>query len=252
MSTGASKNGSEASSRVWPIFATTHWSVVRAAGQSDSTQASDALQQLCSVYWYPLYAFVRRQGHSSQDAEDLTQEFFARFLAKQYFGRADPALGRFRNFLLASLKHFLSEQWRQVCRLKRGGGQSLISWDSQTAEQRYRTEPADPVTPEIVYDRRWALTLLERALARLDEEQSAAGNGQVFARLRDYVWGENSGTGYDEVAARLGISAGALKVMVHRLRQRYRKLLREEVAHTVATPEEIDEELRYLARVIRG
>jgi RNA polymerase sigma-70 factor (ECF subfamily) len=140
--------------------------VVVAAGQLDSPQAQAALEVLCRSYWYPLYAFVRRQGHEAPDAEDLTQEFFARFLAKEYFGRADPARGRFRNYLLACLKHFLSEQWRRAGRLKREGGQTIVSWDSQTAEERYQSEPEDPVTPEKVYDRRWALTLLERALAR--------------------------------------------------------------------------------------
>jgi len=182
----------------------------------------------------------------------LTQEFFARFLAKEYFGRADPARGRFRNFLLASLKHFLSEHWRQAGRLKRGGGQTLISWDSRTAEERYQSEPADPLTPEKIYDRRWALTLLEQALARLGEEQSAAGKREAFALLKEYLWGEGSGTGYAEMAKRLGMTEGALKVTVHRLRQRYRELLREEVAHTVAAVHEIDEELRYLVAVIRG
>ena len=233
-------------------FATTHWSVVMAAGKGDSAQGADALEGLCRTYWYPLYAFVRRQGYGAHDAEDLTQEFFARFLAKEYFGRADPALGRFRNFLLACLKHFLSEQRRQAGRLKRGGGQTVISWDSQTAEERYQSEPADPITPEKVYDRRWALTLLEQALARLGEELSAAGKHEVFAQLKDSLWGEGGGAGYAEVAARLGLTEGALKVTVHRLRQRYRAVLREEVANTVATVHEIDEELRYLVAVIRG
>ena len=137
-------DGVEPSSRPPGLFATTHWSVVLAAGRADSPAAAQALEQLCRTYWYPLYVFVRRQGHEAHDAEDLTQEFFARFLAKEYFGRADPALGRFRNFLLACLKHFLSEQWRQAGRLKRGGGQTLVSWDSQTAEERYQSEPADP------------------------------------------------------------------------------------------------------------
>jgi len=235
-----------------PVFATTHWSVVLAAGQQQSPQATEALEKLCRTYWYPLYAFVRRQGHNPEDAQDLTQEFFARFLAKEYFGRADPALGRFRNFLLACLKHFLSEQRRQAGRLKRGGGQTIVSWDSQTAEERYQSEPVDPVTPERVFDRHWALTLLERTLARLADEQSAAGKQEVFDRLRDYLWGERSGAGYAAMAGRLGLTEGALKVTVHRLRRRYRELLREEVAHTVAAVHEIDEELRYLITVIRG
>lgn len=223
-----------------------------AAGKGDSAQAAAALEQLCRTYWYPVYAFVRRQGHEAHDAEDLTQEFFARFLAKEYFGRADPAIGRFRSFLLACVKNFLSEQRRQARRLKRAGGQTIISWDSQTAEERYRSEPADPVTPEKVYDRRWALTLLETVLARLADEQSAAGRQRVFAQLKEYLWGEARQTGYAEMAERLGMTEGAVKVTVHRLRRRLRDLLREEVAHTVATGEETDEEMRHLIAVIRG
>src|SRR5512136_1115066 len=162
-----------------PLFATTHWSVILAAGQGDTPQSAAALEQLCRTYWYPLYAFVRRQGHGAPDAEDLIQEFFTRFLAKEYFGRADPALGRFRSFLLACLKNFLAEQGRQARRLKRGGGQTVVSLDSRSAEERYGSEPMDPMTPEQVYERRWALTLIETALVRLDREQSTAGKGQV-------------------------------------------------------------------------
>ena len=233
-------------------FPTTHWSVVIAAGKGDSAQAADALEQLCRTYWYPLYVFVRRQGHKAHDAEDLTQEFFSRFLAKEYFGRADSAMGRFRSFLLACLKNFLREQHRQARRLKRGGGQTIISWDSQTAEERYRLEPADPVTPEQVYDRRWALTLLETVLARLAEEQSVAGKDRLFAQLKDHLWGEACQTGYAETAAHIGMTEGAVKVTVHRLRRRLRDLLREEVAHTVTAEAEIDEELRHLITAIRG
>ena len=243
MSSNAFKNGG---------FVTTHWSVVMAAGNGHSAQAADALQQLCRTYWYPLYAFVRRHVAEAHDAEDLTQEFFTRFLAKEYFGRADPTLGRFRSFLLACLKNFLAEQQRQARRLKRGGGQTPLSWDSQTAEERYRLEPADPMTPEQIYDRRWALTLLETVLARLAEEQSAVGKEQVFAQMKGYLWGETGETSYSEMAERLGMTEGAVKVAVHRLRRRLRDLLREEVAHTVAADAEIDEELRHLIGAIRG
>jgi RNA polymerase sigma-70 factor (ECF subfamily) len=223
-----------------------------AAGKDHSAQAAEALEQLCRTYWYPLYAFVRRHVSEAHEAEDLTQEFFARFLAKEYFGRADPALGRFRSFLLACLKNFLAEQQRQARRLKRGGGHTTISWDSQTAEERYRLEPADPVTPEQVYDRRWALTLLETVLSRLAAEQSAAGKEEVFAQLKGHLWGDAREMGYGEMAVRLGMTEGAVKVTVHRLRRRLRDLLREEVAHTVAADGEIDEELRHLIAVIRG
>lgn len=233
-------------------FVTTHWSVVMAAGQGDSRQAADALEQLCQTYWYPLYAYVRRQGHKPQDAEDLTQEFFTRFLAKEYFGRADPALGRFRSFLLACLKNFLAEQGRQARRLKRGGGQTIVSWDSRAAEERYGLEPMDPVTPEQLYDRRWALTLLETVLARLGEEQATAGKERVFAQLKDCLWGQIHETSYGEIAERLGMTEGAVKVAVHRLRQRLRDLLREEVAQTVASGEDVDEELQHLIGAIRG
>jgi RNA polymerase sigma factor (sigma-70 family) len=233
-------------------FVTTHWSIVMAVGKGDSSQAAGALEQLCRMYWYPLYAYVRRQGHGAQEAEDLTQEFFTRFLAKEYFGRADPALGRFRSFLLACLKNFLAEQRRQARRLKRGGGQTTVSWDSQTAEERYRLEPADPVTPEQVYDRRWALTLLETVLARLADEQSAAGKQEVFTHLKGYLWEEARGANYAETAVQLNMTEGAVKVAVHRLRRRLRDLLREEVAQTVASGEDVDEELRHLIGAIRG
>jgi RNA polymerase sigma-70 factor (ECF subfamily) len=234
------------------VFATTHWSVVLAAGQSDSSEGAAAMENLCRLYWFPLYAFVRRQGHPVHDAQDLTQEFFARFLAKEYIGRADATRGRFRNFLLACLKHFLAEQWRHAGRLKRGGGQALISWDSQTAEERLQSEPLDLLTPEKIYDRRWALTLLEQVLPRLGAEQSAAGKAAAFAQLKDYLWGEGSGGSYAEMATQLGLTEGALKVTIHRLRQRFRELLREEVAQTVAATHEVDEELRYLVSVIRA
>jgi len=223
-----------------------------AAGKGDSRQAADALAQLCGTYWYPLYAYVRRQGQGAQDAEDLIQEFFTRFLAKEYFGRADPARGRFRSFLLACLKNFLAEQQRQARRLKRGGGQTIVSWDSRTAEERYGLEPADPTTPEQIYDRRWALMLLETVLARLAGEQSAAGKQEVFAQLKGYLWEEAREASYAETAAQLNMTEGAVKVAVHRLRRRLRDLLREEVAQTVASGEEVDEELRHLIGAIRG
>lgn len=233
-------------------FATTHWSVVLAARDGDSPGASEALEKLCRTYWYPLYTFVRRQGHSPEDAQDMTQEFFARFLEKEYFGLADPARGRFRSFLLASLKNFLAEQHRQAGRLKRGGGKTFVSWDAATAEERFVAEPKDEATPEHIYERRWALTLLEKALSSLGEELTSAGKERVFAELKNHLWGDQGGESYSVIAARLEMSEGALKVAAHRLRQRYRELLREEVAHTVARHEEIDEELRYLITVIRG
>jgi len=246
------KPGAGGDSRNWPAFVTTHWSVVLAAGDRASTGAEEALEKLCQTYWYPLYAFIRRQGHEAHDAEDITQEFFARFLARDYFSRADPALGRFRNFLLASLKHFLSERHRHAHRLKRGGGLHFLSWDNQTAEERYRFEPCDSSHAEESFDRQWAYMLLEKALSRLGDEQSATGKSESFSRLKDFVWGDQIGVSYAEAAEWLGLSEGAFKVMVHRLRKRFRELLREEVAHTVSAVHEIDDELRYLASILRG
>jgi RNA polymerase sigma factor (sigma-70 family) len=226
-------------------FTTTHWSVVLAAGQSASPDAQQALEKLCRTYWYPLYAFVRRQGRSPEDAQDLVQEFFARFLAKDYLGLADPARGRFRSFLLASLKNFLAETHRHATRLKRGGGQTVFSWDGEA-------EPKDESTAEALFEQRWAMTLLETALARLGAELVSAGKERFFTELKGQLWGEPDAPSYAELSARLEMSEGALKVTVHRLRQRFRELLREEVAHTVTDAAEIDEELRHLVAVVRG
>ena len=232
-------------------FTTTHWSVVLAAGRGDSPASQQALERLCRTYWYPLYAFVRRQGPGPEEAQDLTQEFFARFLAKDYVGLADPARGRFRTFLLTSLKNFLAEAHRHATRLKRGGGQSVVSWDGMPPEQRYLAEPQHETTAETLYEQRWALTLLESALARLGAELASAGKERLFTELKDRLWGEPGAASYAELAARLDLSEGALKVAVHRLRQRFRELLREEVAQTVANPAEIDAELRHLVQVVR-
>ncbi len=226
--------------------------MVLAAGHDSAPGAREALEKLCGAYWYPLYTFVRRQGHSPEDAQDVTQEFFARFLEKEYFSLADPERGRFRSFLLASLKNFLAEQHRQAGRLKRGGGKTIVSWDAASVEERYVAEPKDEVTPEDIYERRWALTLLEKVLSSLGEELTSAGKKRVFAELKNHLWGDQGGESYSVIAARLEMTEGALKVATHRLRQRYRELLREEVAHTVARLEEIDEELRYLIAVVRG
>lgn len=223
-----------------------------AAGKSDSPQAAVALEKLCRAYWFPLYAFVRRQGNAPEDAQDLTQGFFVRFLEKQYIELADVARGRFRSFLLACLKNFLAEQRRRAGRLKRGGNQNLISWDAQVAEERYQSEPLEQMTPEKIYERKWALSLLEQTLARLGEEESAAGKTRFFATLKYFLWGEKSSASYAEVGAQLDMAEGAVKVAVHRLRRRYRDLLREEVAQTVASHDEIEPELRHLIAVIRG
>ena len=227
-------------------FALTHWSVVAAAGSTDSTHARNALETLCRVYWHPIYAFVRRQGHSPHDAQDLTQEFFARLLQKNYLGGADRTKGRFRSFLLVCLKHFLANEWDKAGAQKRGAHPVLIPINVQTAETSYGLEPAESVTADKIFEQRWALTLLEQVLARLRAEYARDGKAGTFSELKFTLTGERRSAPYAEIASRLDISEGAVKVAVHRLRQRYRELLREEIAHTVSGPEEVEEEIRAL------
>jgi RNA polymerase sigma factor (sigma-70 family) len=235
-----------------PCFLTTHWSVVLAAGQTQDAQAREALSTLCQTYWYPLYAYVRRQGQSPDDAQDLTQEFFARLLARNYLGEVRREKGRFRSFLLAALRHFLANEWDRRRRQKRGGGQPPVSLNLEGAETRYRLEPADPLTPERIFERRWALTLLEKVLQRLAQDYAAAGKQALFAQLESCLTGERGGLSYAELATRLKMNEGAIKVAVHRLRHRYRALLRSEIAQTVATPGEVEEEIRHLRQVLAG
>jgi RNA polymerase sigma-70 factor (ECF subfamily) len=235
-----------------PTFATTHWSVVLAAGDDGSPTASEALERLCRTYWGPLYAYVRRQGHEVHEAQDLTQEFFARLLEKHYLGLADPARGRFRTFLLTSLQNFLRNEWKSASRQKRGGGQAILPLDLESAEGGYATDPADGLTPEIIFEKRWAAALLDQVLRRLGEDYAAVGKGPLFEQLKIFVWGEKNQASYAQMAVELGLSEGAVKVAVHRLRTRYRELLRAEVASTVADPAEIDEELRHLIAMVGG
>ena len=231
-------------------FCTTHWSVVLAAGRTDSTRARYALEKLCQTYWYPLYAFVRRLGRSPHDSEDLVQAFFAQCLEKNYLGAADQAKGRFRSFLLIALKRFLANEWDKARTRKRGGGATPISLDALTAEQRYALEPVEHLSADRLFERRWALTLLDTVISRLREEQIAAGRNTVFDVLKDSLTAGGGGTSYAELGARLGMSEGAVKVAVHRLRQRYRELLEAEIANTVASPEEAPEERRHLLSVL--
>jgi RNA polymerase sigma-70 factor (ECF subfamily) len=219
---------------------------VVAAGQFGSPQADAALARLCETYWYPLYAHVRRLGHDAEEARDLTQEFFARLLEKEYLAAARPEKGRFRAFLLMVLKRFLAKEWARANRVRRGGGQRLISLDEQDAEGRYLAEPVDELTPDKSFDRRWAWTLLEQVLKRLEAEWQAAGKTAVFQELRGFLTGEKSDCPYAEIARRLQMTEGTLGVIIHRLRRRYRELLRMEIAQTVATPEQVDEETRDL------
>jgi RNA polymerase sigma factor (sigma-70 family) len=232
------------------VFATTHWSLVLQAGASDTTHARDALAQLCEAYWYPLYAFARRRGYSSQDAQDLTQEFFARLLAGHWLAQADRERGRFRSFLLTAFKHFLANEWNKARTLKRGGGVSIVSLNATSGEERYAREPLTDAPAETTFDRQWALSVLDTVLAQLEAEYQRENNGDLFAALKDSLTADRGAQRYADLAARLGRSEGAVGVAVHRLRQRYRKLLRSEVAKTVAEPNEVDEELRHLFHVL--
>jgi RNA polymerase sigma factor (sigma-70 family) len=227
-------------------FSTTHWSVVLAAGREDTPEAAQALEQLCSAYWYPLYAYVRRQGHAPHDAQDLVQEFFAHFLEHNYFRLADRSRGRFRTFLLTSLKHFLINGWNRANREKRGGGRHLLSLDAEKTETRFLAEPADERSPDKAFERRWAMVLLDRVLDQLQAEFATAERDQVFEELRPFLTGEDNESSYAEIGRRLGKTEGNVKVTVHRLRGRYRELLRKEISQTVAEPRLIDEEIREL------
>lgn len=203
------------------------------------------MTELCTIYWYPLYAFIRRRGHDAHEAEDLTQEFFARLLAKHDLAGAAPEKGKFRSFLLAAVKHFLANEHDRAAAQKRGGGQKVIALDALRADSRRSLEPADDLTPEKLFERRWALAVLDQVLARLEAELAAAGKARQFEALKDLLTGAGQGT-YAQLADQLGMSPGAVKVAAHRLRRRYRQLLREEIAHTVTDPGEIDDEIRYL------
>ena len=235
-------------SEAW--FVTTRWSVVLRARDPAAPEAQDALETLCRSYWYPLYAFVRRQGHSPPDAQDLTQEFFARLLHRGYLRPVARGKGKFRTFLLVALKRFLANEWDRARAQKRGGGCPHLSIDATLAEDCYQIEPVETATAETIYERRWALTLLEQALARLRAEFAHADKAAEFEQLKTFLTAEKGAVPCAAAAANLGVSAGALRVAIHRLRKRFRQVFREEIAHTVAHPEEIDEELRYLMSVL--
>ncbi len=226
-------------------FTTTHWSVVLAA-REPSPEAAQALAELCRAYWYPLYAYVRRKNYPVADAQDLTQEFFARFLGKNYLSSVDRRKGKFRSFLLASLEHFLVKEWTRTNRLKRGGGQTIIAWDGCDSEERYRLEPPDDWTAERLYERRWALTVLEQAMAALAAEYSGLGKQTLFEELKGFISCAESEASYPDLARRFSMSEGAVRVAVHRLRQRYGEAVRAEIAKIVQRPDEIEEELRHL------
>jgi RNA polymerase sigma factor (sigma-70 family) len=227
-------------------FVTTHWSVVVTAGRADTTRARAALEQLCRNYWQPLYAYVRGTGRSREEAEDLTQEFFARLLASNTVARADPERGRFRSFLLASLKHFLANEWEKARARKRGGDAQVIPLEFDTAETRCAQPVAPGDTPDRAFDRQWALALLDVVLGRLRQEYCVAGREGLFLALKETLGGGRAEIAYRELGARLDMSEGAVKVAAHRLRQRYREILRKEISNTVSGPDEVEKELRQL------
>jgi RNA polymerase sigma-70 factor (ECF subfamily) len=233
-------------------FATTRWSVVLAARGSDAPRAREALATLCSLYWYPLYAFVRSRGARAEEAEDLTQGFFAHLLEKQGLRHVDPSKGRFRAFLLASCRNFLADQGRRAGAKKRGGGVTTVPLDAEEAEKRYALRPTQEMTPERIFERQWALTVIEQALTRLRERYARSGKRDLFETLKVFLSGEQRLVPYAELAPQLGLSELAVKVAVHRLRKRFRDALRDEIAETVAGEEEIDAELRALHAALAG
>ncbi|HEU5396062.1 MAG TPA: sigma-70 family RNA polymerase sigma factor [Verrucomicrobiae bacterium] len=234
------------------VFATTRWSQVLTAGSNNSTEARSALEKLCQTYWYPLYAYVRWRGYSPEDAQDHTQEFFARLLERRWLERADRERGKFRSYLLSAMNHFLANEWHKARAQKRGGGAPSVPLQFDTAETRYGHEPADHRTPEQNYERRWALALLEEVLRRLAEDYRRDGRAELFAELKGCLVGESALQPYAELALKLQVTEGTVKSAVHRLRLRYRQLLREEIANTVAAPGEVNDELHHLFAVLAG
>jgi RNA polymerase sigma factor (sigma-70 family) len=228
------------------VFATTHWTVVMAAGRRATPEADRALEELCRTYWYPLYAYVRRRGYSPPDAQDLTQEFFARLLDKHWIASADRDKGRFRTFLLTAMSRFLANEWDRAHTQKRGGQATHLPLDAENAETRYEADLALPLTPDRLYDRHWAMTLLDRALTRLRTEQEQAGKAKEFAVLSPFLTAERGSIPYAEAAAKLRLSEAAARQAVHRVRKRFREVFREEIIQTVAAPEEVDEEIQHL------
>ncbi len=222
-----------------------------AAGERGAPGSDEALAALCQAYWYPLYSFVRRRGYDADQAQDLTQGFFARLMEKGYLRQADAARGRFRSFLVAALQHYVSTERERAHAIKRGGAHVILPLELETAEGRYLRDPPDNETPERIFERRWALTLLDRALAALGEEFRRRGRWDRFARLRDLLTEGGNGESYAEIGASLGLSEAAVKVAVHRMRERFGELLRAEIAQTVENPADIDDEIRYLFVALR-
>ena len=230
-------------------FQTTSWSLVLTAGHDPAVDSRPALARLCETYWNPVFAFIRRSGYDRDQAQDLTQGFFVLLVEKNFLEVADPQRGRFRSFLLTAVKRFLSNERDRLHAMKRGGGETHVSIDVN-ADALYAPVGAESDTPESLFERRWALSLLEHAMAKLRAEFSAVGRDRQFETLSPFINRESMGTRYEEVATELGVSAGALRTVVHRMRRRYRELLRAEIAETVASPEDIDEEIRFLMSVL--
>jgi len=228
------------------IFATTRWTVVLAAGDRSTPQSDVALEELCRTYWYPLYAYVRRHGHSREDAEDLTQAFFARLLEKNYLEGISSNGGKFRAFLLVALKRFLANEWDRANSQKRGSGAMPLSLDWQDADTRYQINPADNLSPDKLFDRTWAVTVLEHVITRLRDEHSADGKARFYEQLKQFLMAGTRDTSYTEAARALELSEGAVRVAVHRLRRRYRELLREEITQTLSDPAQAEEEMQVL------
>lgn len=242
----------DASSRPRNYFATTHWSLVLKAGRSDSTQARHALEKLCRTYWFPLYAYVRRRGYNPEDAQDLTQGFFVRLLEHQSIAAADPERGRFRSFMLGAMNHFLADERARAQAQKRGGGRHVVHLDVAAAEQRLDSELKDNITPDKAFDRQWAAALLNAVLDGLAEEYAGEGKKDLFEALKQTLAGARESQPYAELAQCLAMNEGAVRTAVHRLRKRYRELLRTEIANTVGSEAEVEEEIRHLFRISGG
>jgi RNA polymerase sigma-70 factor (ECF subfamily) len=238
-----SEHSTPASSALGDIFATTHWTVVLAAGRRHTPQSDAALEELCRTYWFPLYAYVRRRGHTKEDAEDLTQAFFARLLEKNFLANLAGEKGKFRAFLLAALKHFLANEWDKSQAQKRGGGVTPLSLDWQTADTKFQVAATSEPGPDQAFDREWALALLAKVIERLQNECAADGKAGLFEQLKVFLTAGNGETAQRETAKTLGLEEGAVRVAIHRLRKRYRVLLREEITQTLTDPAQVDEEM---------
>ena len=234
-----------------PLFVTTRWTLVLAAARTPSPESAAALEAICRAYWYPLYAFARRCGQSPTDAQDLTQEFFRLLLEKRWLEDADREKGRLRSFLVGAMKHFMAKEWRRASAQRRGGGQVHVPMDTAFAEGRYAADLDAGLAADEIFDRQWALTLLDLTMGRLQAEFAAAGRAADFAVLKDSLTASHGAIDYGSVASRLGASEGAARVAVHRLRRRYRGLLREEIAQTLAEPAQVEEEMRSLFAAFR-